>query len=199
MISQLTKPRVKFEKPTWPQPPTNNTPKPEEVEKVRETNPANVEGSKEFNEANKQEEPTIDSAGFTSHDRMENQSDYDFKNFKNIEPLKNNRFLISLEGVKVPQYFFRKYEMFNEGEEMIFTTEFLESVVFTFNPKDFYNITCVKLEYLDPVGDVVGGLTFDVKGSNFSRKGDYSDDSLQTTQLRFVVNVETIKTIFIQD
>jgi hypothetical protein len=163
-----------------------------EVEKLREEVPANVEGSKEFNKANEQE-PEVDSSG---HTQEETQSEYDFKKFQYIEPLKNNRFLITFKDVNVPQYFFRNYEMYNEGEEMVFTTEFLESVVYTFNPRDFFKINSVKLEYLDPIGDIVGGLMFNVKGSNFSKKGDYADDSIQTTQLRFVVDIDSIDTLF---
>jgi hypothetical protein len=86
--------------------------------------------------------------------------------------------------------------MYNEGEEMIFVTEFLESVTYTFNPKDFFKINRVKLEYLDPIGQTAGGMIFKVKGSNFSKKGDYSDDSIQTTQLRFVVDIDSIDTLF---
>ena len=195
----LSKPtsKPKFEKPTWPKLPNINTEEPRktEVEKLKEELPANVEGTKEFNEANNQE-PKVDSAGFTQEDRQETQFENDFKNFNQIEPLKNNRFLISFQNVNVPQYFFRNYEMFNEGEEMIFITEFLESVTYTFNPKDFFKINTVKLEYLDPVGDIVGGMIFNVKGSNFSKKGDYADDSIQTTQLRFVVDIDSINTLF---
>lgn len=200
----LSKPKPKFEKPTWPRLTNTEEPKKPEVqipreepkvEKVREELPANVEGSKEFNNANEQE-PKFDSAGFTEDDRLKAQSDNDFKEFRQIEPLKNNRFLITFEDVNVPQYFFRNYEMYNEGEEMIFITEFLESVTYTFNPKDFFKINRVKLEYLDPVGDIVGGMIFKVKGSNFSKKGDYADDSIQTTQLRFVVDIDSIDTLF---
>lgn len=206
MFSSLSKPKPKLDKPTWPKLPNTNVEEPKKpeleklreepkVDKVREELPANVEGSREFNKANEQE-PEVDSAGFTEDDRLKAQSDNDFKEFQQIEPLKNNRFLITFKDVNVPQYFFRNYEMYNEGEEMIFTTEFLESVVYTFNPKDFFKINTVKLEYLDPIGDIVGGLMFNVKGSNFSKKGDYSDDSIQTTQLRFVVDIDSIDTLF---
>ena len=212
----LSKPKPKFEKPTWPkltnteepkkpevQIPREEPKKPEvqipreepKVEKVLEELPANVEGSREFNKANEQE-PEVDSAGFTEDDRLKAQSDIEFKQFQQIEPLKNNRFLITFEDVNVPQYFFRNYEMYNEGEEMIFVTEFLESVTYTFNPKDFFKINRVKLEYLDPIGQTAGGMIFKVKGSNFSKKGDYSDDSIQTTQLRFVVDIDSIDTLF---
>jgi hypothetical protein len=209
----LSKPKPKFEKPTWPKLTNTEEPKKPEVQipreepkveklreepkvdKVREELPANVEGSREFNKANKQE-PEVDSAGFTQDDRLKAQSDIEFKQFQQIEPLKNNRFLITFEDVNVPQYFFRNYEMFNEGEEMIFVTEFLESVTYIFNPKDFFKINRVKLEYLDPIGQTAGGMIFKVKGSNFSKKGDYSDDSIQTTQLRFVVDIDSIDTLF---
>ena len=212
----LSKPKPKFEKPTWPKLTNTEEPKNQEVErpreepkkpevqipreepkveKVREELPANVEGSREFNKANEQE-PEVDSAGFTEDDRLKAQSDIEFKQFQQIEPLKNNRFLITFEDVNVPQYFFRNYEMYNEGEEMIFITEFLESVTYTFNPKDFFKINRVKLEYLDPIGQTAGGMIFKVKGSNFSKKGDYADDSIQTTQLRFVVDIDSIDTLF---
>lgn len=214
----LSKPKPKFETPTWPKLRETNTEDPKKnevekfreelkkleeeklreepkVEKVREELPANVEGSREFNEAN-DKEPEVDSAGFTQDDRLKAQSDIEFKQFQQIEPLKNNRFLITFEDVNVPQYFFRNYEMYNEGEKMIFITEFLESVTYTFNPKDFFKINRVKLEYLDPIGETAGGMIFNVKGSNFSKKGDYSDDSIQTIQLRFVVDIDSIDTLF---
>jgi hypothetical protein len=209
----LSKPKPKFEKPTWPKLTNTEEPKKPEVQipreepkveklreepkvdKVREELSANVEGSREFNKANKQE-PEVNSAEFTQDDRLKAQSDIEFKQFQQIEPLKNNRFLITFEDVNVPQYFFRNYEMYNEGEEMIFITEFLESVTYTFNPKDFFKINRVKLEYLDPIGQTAGGMIFKVKGSNFSKKGDYSDDSIQTTQLRFVVDIDSIDTLF---
>jgi len=113
-------------------------------------------------------------------------------NFTAVEPLKSNRFLIKLEGVDIPENLFREYKLFNEGDEMIFTTSFYETVNYTFNPKDFFNIISVNIEYLDPTGSIVNGLKFDVKGSNFKRKQSYSKDGLQITKLRFVVDVNTM-------
>lgn len=116
--------------------------------------------------------------------------------FSLMEPLKNNRFLISFPDINIPNYLFRSYEMYNEGENLIFTTEILETVDFTFNPKDFFKITSVKLEYLDPVGEVVGGLVFNVKGSNFKKTGNYSDDGLQTNSFIFLVDIDSIQNLF---
>lgn len=164
------------------------------IEKLREEYPANVEGSEEFNQSNS-EEPSIDSAGFTIEDREPGYV-YDFKNFPLIEPLKNNRFLINLKEVDIPVHYFRNYEIFNEGEQIIFVTEFLESVGYIFNPKDFFKIENVTIEYLDPVGNPVEGINFKVKGSNFTKKGDYADDSIQKIQLRFIVDTESIQKIY---
>lgn len=164
------------------------------IEKLREEYPANVEGNEEFNQSNS-EEPSIDSAGFTIEDREPGYV-YDFKNFPLIEPLKNNRFLINLKEVDIPVHYFRNYEIFNEGEQIIFVTEFLESVGYIFNPKDFFKIENVTIEYLDPVGNPVEGINFKVKGSNFTKKGDYADDSIQKIQLRFIVDTESIQKIY---
>ena len=113
-----------------------------------------------------------------------------------IEPLKENRFLINLQGTDVPSHLFRKYKIFNEGEELIFTTQFYETVQYSFNPKDFFNITGVSIEYLDPVGEVVNALDFQVKGSNFERNQSYKNDKLQINKLKLIVDKDTIKLRF---
>lgn len=113
-----------------------------------------------------------------------------------IEPLKSNRWLIKLQGMDISSYLFRKYKMFNEGEDIIFTTEFMETVAHSYNPKDIFNIDKVTIEYLSPVGDVVNGLSFIPKGINFKRKHSYSDDKLMITKLRFVINLDTLTLLF---
>lgn len=113
-----------------------------------------------------------------------------------IEPLKSNRWVIKFEGMDVPSYLFRKYKIYNEGDEIIFTTEFFESVQWSHNVKDIFNIQKVIIEYLSPVGDVVNGLTFFPKGINFERKHSYSDDGLMITKLRFIIDVNTLSLIY---
>lgn len=120
----------------------------------------------------------------------------DFSNFKMVEPAKSNRFIIKLIGVDIPEYLFRKYKIHNEGEELIFTTEFYETVNYTFNPGEFFNVTGVEINYLDPVGEVHNSLIFSVKGSNFKKVGEYSSDNITTTKLRFVIDIKTIKLEF---
>lgn len=113
--------------------------------------------------------------------------------FKIVEPLKANRWLIKTEGVDIQQYLFRKYKIYNEGSEIIFKTEFYESVTDNVNPKDLLNLTSITIEYLDPTGAVVNSLNFDVKGVNFKQKQSYSKDDLMVTKLRVVVNKDTMK------
>jgi hypothetical protein len=113
--------------------------------------------------------------------------------FPIVEPLKSNRWLIKLQGMDIHPYLFRKYKMFNEGEDIILTTEFMETVVHSYNPKDIFNIDKVTIEYLSPVGDVVNGLSFTPKGINFERKHSYSDDNLMITKLRIIIDTETLK------
>jgi len=143
---------------------------------IRQSFPANIDGSEEFNKANKKSK---------------------FEDFKMVEPLKNNRFLIEFPELNIPQFLFRNYEMYNDGEKMLFTTEILETINYTFNPKDFFKITEVKIEYLDPIGESVGGFTFKVKGSNFKKTGSYSDDSLQTNHFTFIIDIESIQPLYV--
>lgn len=112
--------------------------------------------------------------------------------FPLLEPLKCNRWLIRFEGLDIEPYLFRKYKMYNEGDEIIFLTEYLETVQNTYNPKDLLNIVAVTIEYLDPTGVAVQKLKFDVKGLNFKIKQSYKKDKFQITKLRFVVNTDTL-------
>jgi len=112
--------------------------------------------------------------------------------FPLLEPLKCNRWLMRFEGMEIAPYLFRKYKMFNEGDEIIFLTEYFETVQHTYNPKDLLNIVGVTIEYLDPTGYVVQKLKFDVKGLNFEIKQSYGKDKLQITKLRFVVKQDTL-------
>jgi hypothetical protein len=115
------------------------------------------------------------------------------KNFEPVEPLKSNRWLIRTEGMDIEPFLFRKYKLFNEGEDIIFTTEFYETVAQSYNPKDLLNIVGFSIEYLDPIGTNVSELKFDVKGINFKRKDSYSKDDLMITKLRVVVNKDSMK------
>lgn len=119
-----------------------------------------------------------------------------FTKFQTVEPLKENRYIINIIGTNIPEYLFREYRIYNEGDNLIFTTKFYETVEFSFNPKEFFNITGVKIDYLDPVGEVVNSLIFNVKGSNFERTQSYSNDDLQMNELRFIIDKETMKLLY---
>lgn len=117
--------------------------------------------------------------------------------FKPIEPLTSNRFVIKFNGeVNVPEYLFRNFKIYNEGNELIFKTEIYQTVQYSFNPAEFFKITDVHIDYLSPVGDVVNGLRFNVKGSNIEMKNDYSDDKLSIVKFRFVVDVDSLLLLF---
>jgi hypothetical protein len=106
--------------------------------------------------------------------------------FPLLEPLKCNRWLIRFEGLDIEPYLFRKYKMYNEGDEIIFLTEYLETVQNTYNPKDLLNIVAVAVQK----------LKFDVKGLNFKIKQSYKKDKFQITKLRFVVNTDTLHLVY---
>jgi len=113
--------------------------------------------------------------------------------FPAIEPLKENRFIINFIGTNIPSYLFREYKIFNNGDNLIFTTKFFETVNFSFNPIEFFNITGVVIDYLDPIGQVINSLSFTVTGSNFKRKQSYSNDELQLNKLKFIIKKDSLK------
>jgi hypothetical protein len=117
--------------------------------------------------------------------------------FTPVEPLKSNRFIIKFnKEVTVPEYLFRSFKIYNEGEKLIFKTKMYQTVNYSFNPADLFKITSVTIEYLDPIGEVVNGLNFDVQGSNLSFKNDYLEDNLSIIDFQFVINPDTMKLIY---
>jgi hypothetical protein len=95
----------------------------------------------------------------------------------------------------IKPYLFRKYKIFNEGEDIIFKTEFYETVEQSYNPKDILNIVGFTIEYLDPTGTMVNGLKFDVKGINFEQKMSYGKDKLMITKIRVIIDKNTLNLI----
>jgi hypothetical protein len=118
------------------------------------------------------------------------------ENWKMVEPLKKNRFLISFEGLEVPQFCFRDLKIYNQGDDLIFETSVWQTISYTFNPKDLFQIIGVKIEFLDPIGSVVNGYTFDVKGSNFETDFSYTNDDISTILFKFTIDSSTLKLIY---
>ncbi len=123
----------------------------------------------------------------------------DIFKFEPIEPLIENRYIINVIGVYVPQFLFRKYKIYNEGDDLIFTTEFYETVNYIFNPKDFFDITGVKIDYLSPIGEIISSLEFKIKGSNFEKEQSYSNSELQTNKFKFIIDKESMMLTFKSD
>ena len=105
-----------------------------------------------------------------------------------FEPSRPNRFIVKFEELpEIKPWFFRSYKIYNDGDKLYFETEFYEILNYMFNPKDFFTITKVKIENLDPTGVVVGDMSFSIKGSNYSKTCDYSDDGLLLNKFLFII------------
>lgn len=119
-----------------------------------------------------------------------------FEDFQVVEPLKKNRFLITFENTQIPCYLFRNFNLYNEGDKLIFETSIWETVQFTLNPLDIFNILTIKVEFLDPIGNTVSGMIFNVKATNFEKKCSYETDEIMSVQFKFEIDRTTLKTIY---
>lgn len=113
-----------------------------------------------------------------------------------FEPFRSNRFIIKFNGLDIPPYLFKSYKFYNSGGEIIFITEVYDVAHHFLNPQDLFDVIDVTIEHLDPTGEIMQGLKFEVKGMNFIQKADYSDDSILTTKIRLVVKDKTLNKLF---
>jgi hypothetical protein len=121
------------------------------------------------------------------------------KNFKMpnmVEPLKSNRYIIQTDGVKIPEYLFRRFSLENINDNFVLLTEIYNTVDFMFNPDDAFKITKIYIKNLDPTGVVVSTLEMEIGGINVEINGDYSDDNLMLTKFRFIINRNTMKVTY---
>jgi hypothetical protein len=112
-----------------------------------------------------------------------------------FEPLKTNRWIIKLKGCDIKEYLFRKYKIFNDADKLMFSTEVYETVQFQINPKDLFNIEDVTIEFLDPVGTVVNGFTFNPKSIQFEQSGDYGSDDLLNYKILMEIDKTTLHSL----
>ena len=106
-----------------------------------------------------------------------------------IEPKMANRWLIKTVGVKIQDYLFSKYKLYNDGDKLMFETSCYETVSDHIIPTDLFNLYGIELEYLAPAGDIIGGFSFKIKSLNFSSSGDYAnyDDLLR---YHFIIEID---------
>ena len=109
-------------------------------------------------------------------------------NFEPFEPKKSNRFVINVVGTDIPQHLFLGYKMYNEGKTIIVETEFYETVDWTFNPQEYFDIEDLLIQHLNGVGEVIVTLDFKVDKIYYEQVGNYSDDEFLINKLKFVTS-----------
>lgn len=101
------------------------------------------------------------------------------------EPKKTNRFIIESKGVEIPNYCFNKYKIYNIYDTIYFESEFYEPIHFSITPCELLKITKMTLSHVDPTGVIVSSYMFNVKNISFEQYGDYNEDTLLTSKLKF--------------
>lgn len=114
--------------------------------------------------------------------------------FKQYEPAKENRFLINVKNLKgAYSYFFRKYKIFTQNDDIFLSVELVESESYTFNPFEFTTVSNINIDYLNAFGDVYNTLNLSVTPFSFYKEGDYSSDKISIVKMSFKVDVKKSK------
>ena len=105
-----------------------------------------------------------------------------------LEPKMSFRFKIEFKGIKIPDYLFRKFKLYNDGEKLIFETSLYETLSVSFSPIDFFKIFDIEVYFLDPTGEKVSSWQFSIETS-----GNYGENELLIHKFKFEVNKKTFK------
>lgn len=105
-----------------------------------------------------------------------------------IEPKKSNRFIINVVGTDIPHHLFTGYKMYNEENTIIVETQFYETVDWTFNPREYFDIEDLLIQHLDAMGNVLVTLDFKVDKIYYEQSGSYYDDEFLINKLKFVTS-----------
>ena len=107
-----------------------------------------------------------------------------------IEILRSNRFIITVNGIDIPENQFTGYNLVFRDTVFKLTVSFYDTVEHWFNPTDMNSIESFSIQYLDPVGIVISTLNIMVvEPLTFERHGSYSDLDILKNFLSFKVNV----------
>lgn len=113
-----------------------------------------------------------------------------------IEPKRANRWIIEASGVTIYQYLFTEYKIYNDGDKLMFETSCYETINDHINPVELFDLNEMKINYLDPVGEVIGGFTFNVKTINFESFGNYGEDDLLRYWFVIEIDKKSLKLIY---
>jgi len=120
------------------------------------------------------------------------------KVFSIIEPKVSCRFILEAEGLNIPEWCYRKYKLYNDGDKLIFTTEILETIQTIINPKDLFNITSFCVKTLDPKGHIIHKLSFDISDINFHQKNEYKKSKISKFKIKGTVKLDSIFCTYVE-
>lgn len=121
-------------------------------------------------------------------------ADLEFKT-GGIEPLKANRWIVKMFGTtqKIPEYTFKNWNLKTENipesknKGLKLTLSQYNVIHFLMTPEDAIGCKKIKIEFLDPTGQLINYYDMVVVNESFEIKGDYSDGSLLTNEMSFWV------------
>lgn len=107
-------------------------------------------------------------------------------NLETIEPLRSYNFRILLG--EIPPQLFNGYKIYNDGEKVIFETEFYETVNYICDIFELFNMEKISIEYLDYTEKkTVKKIDYVIKGLNFINESHYGDDKIKSIKLKLIV------------
>lgn len=112
------------------------------------------------------------------------------------EPKMLNRFIIKLNGFDAPEWLYTSYKFYNDNDKLMFETEMNESIMFSVNPVDLFEIDSVKLTFVDPTGIDYHSLSFNIKGLNFLTEASYKDSKISTYKFVMEVDQKSMKSVY---
>jgi hypothetical protein len=132
-----------------------------------------------------------------NHEKYTENNNMKIPKFEPVEPKTATRWILNTIGINLHSYLFSKYEIYNDGDKLMFETSCYETVKDDIYPNELFNLTGFELLYLDPTGEVIGGFQFNIKSFNFKTSGNYGNDDLLRYHFTIEIDRESLKPKFL--
>lgn len=103
--------------------------------------------------------------------------------FMSYEPKLANRWILKVNDDIIPSYLFHELTLYNDDDNVMLDLSHRHVLENNILPTDYYRLHTIELQFLDAIGQIVGGFIANISSIKYKISLNYSDDANMLTKL----------------